>query len=216
MTRKRPHPPRLVLASASPRRRDLLAALGLRFEVRPVGLDETPRPGESPRALVLRLARGKVAADARPGELVLAADTVVVLPAADGGRPELLGKPSGPAEARRMLARLAGREHRVLTGVAVEEPGPEGGRRAAAAEESRVVLAPLTARQIARYVASGEPLDKAGSYAIQGLGALFVEAVYGNYTNVVGLPLPTVYRLFSELGHTLEDLLAPAPRAGRS
>ncbi|HEX2165040.1 MAG TPA: Maf family protein [Thermoanaerobaculia bacterium] len=199
--------PRVVLASASPRRRDLLAALGLPFEVRPVDLDETPRPGEEPRAYVVRLAAEKAAADARPGELVLAADTVVVLPGPDR-RPELLGKPADPSEAETMLARLAGRGHTVHTGVALLEGG--GGRRAVAVDESQVEIAPLTPAEIAWYVATGEPLDKAGSYAIQGIGALFVERVSGNYTNVVGLPLPTVRRLFATLGHDLRDFL-PSP-----
>jgi septum formation protein len=187
--------PRLVLASASPRRRDLLAGLGLAFHPRPVDLDETPRPGEPPRDYVLRLAREKAAAVAGVDELVLAADTTVVL---DG---DLLAKPSGPEEARAMLARIAGREHTVLTGVALEEPGRD--RRAAAVAESRVRMAPMTDAEVAWYVATGEPLDKAGAYAVQGLGALFVEEVWGNYSNVVGLPIPTVRRLFAELGHDL-------------
>ena len=204
--------PRVVLASASPRRRELLAALGLPFAVRPVDLDETPRPGEAPRDYVSRLAAEKAAADARPGELVLAADTVVVLEEA-GGEPQLLGKPGGPEEAEAMLARLAGREHVVFTGVALlaAADGVGGPRRAAAVEESRVRLAPLGPAEIAWYVATGEPLDKAGAYAIQGIGALFVEAVEGNYTNVVGLPLPAVYRLFAELGHDLRDYLTEPP-----
>jgi len=194
--------PRLVLASASPRRRDLLASLGLDFEVRPVDLDETSRPGEAPEVYVTRLAREKAAAALRPGELVLAADTVVVL---DG---ELLGKPADPAEARAMLRRLAGREHVVHTGVELAEHRPAGVRRAGAVATSRVEIAPLDDATIAWYVATGEPLDKAGAYAIQDLGALFVETVDGNYTNVVGLPLPAVYRLFRELGL---DLLAFRP-----
>jgi septum formation protein len=200
--------PRLVLASASPRRRELLAALGLAFAVRPVDIDETPQEGEPPRDYVLRLAREKARHAAHPGELVIAADTVVVPPAADGGPPELLGKPADGAEARRMLARLAGREHTVVTGVALEARAEGVPRRAAAVEESRVRLADLSAAEIDWYVATGEPLDKAGSYAIQGLGALFVEAVAGNYANVVGLPLPAVYRLFAELGYDLRDFVA--------
>lgn len=208
--------PRVVLASASPRRRDLLAALGLPFVVRPVDLDETPRPGEEPRAYVLRLAAEKAAADARPGELVLAADTAVVLPG-PGGAPELLGKPVDPADAEATLARLAGREHTVVTGVALVEggggDGEGGGRRAVAVEESRVTIAPLTPAEVAWYVATGEPLDKAGSYAIQGVGALYVESVEGNYSNVVGLPLPAVRRLFMALGHNLRDFLSSPKRA---
>lgn len=160
-------------------------------------LDETPGAGEPPEETVLRLAREKAAAQAAPGELVLAADTVVVI---DG---ELLGKPRDPEDARRMLARIAGREHTVLTGVALEEPGRN--RRTSALESSRVRMTALTHEEIEWYVATGEPLDKAGSYAIQGLGALLVEEVHGNYTNVVGLPLPLTRRLFRELGWELLD-----------
>jgi septum formation protein len=191
--------PALVLASASPRRRELLSGLGVAFTVRPVDLDETPRPGEEPRDYVLRLAREKAAARVEPGELVLAADTIVVL---DG---DLLGKPRDEADARRMLSRIAGREHTVLTGVALLETTVEGGRAAPTArvEASRVRMAAMSEAEVAWYVATGEPLDKAGSYAVQGLGALFVEEVFGNYTNVVGLPLPATRRLFAELGYDL-------------
>jgi septum formation protein len=172
----------------------------VRFTVRSVDLDETPRPDETPEQTVVRLAEEKAAARAHPGELVLGADTVVVI---DG---ELLGKPRDPADARRMLAQIAGREHTVLTGVALREPGRDGdgdGRRVSALERSRVRMAPLTPDEIAWYVETGEPMDKAGSYAVQGIGALFVEEVHGNYTNVVGLPLPLTYRLFRELGYEL-------------
>lgn len=144
---------------------------------------------------MLRLAKEKAAARAHPGELVLAADTVVVI---DG---ELLGKPRDAEDARRMLGRIAGREHVVLTAVALEEPG----RRTSGIETSRVRMAALTPEEIAWYVDTGEPMDKAGSYAVQGIGALFVEEVHGNYTNVVGLPLPLTYRLFRELGYELLD-----------
>ena len=190
--------PHLVLASASPRRRELLAALGLTPSIRPVNLDETPLEGEPAADCVLRLARDKAEADARPGELVLAADTLVVL---DG---RILGKPSGPDEARAMLADLAGRDHLVMTGVAVRDADVR--RTAAAVQTTRVTIAPLGGSRIASYVATGEPLDKAGAYAIQGLGALFVERIDGNYSNVVGLPLPLTARLFAELGYELIDL----------
>jgi septum formation protein len=189
--------PNLVLASASPRRRELLSGLGVRFSIRAADLDETPLPGEEPRDTVLRLAQAKAAAQAHPGELALAADTDVVI---DG---EMLGKPRDPADACRMLGRIAGREHTVLTAVALEEPGRD--RRAVGIATSRVLMAAMSREEIERYVATGEPLDKAGAYAVQGIGALFVEEVYGNYTNVVGLPLPLTYRLFRELGY---DLLA--------
>ena len=172
----------------------------MRFTIRAVDLDETPLPGEPPQDIVLRLAKEKAAAKAEPGELVLGADTVVVL---DG---EPLGKPRDPEDARRMLARITGREHIVLTGVALEEPGR--GCRAAAVETSRVRMAVMTPEEIAWYVSTGEPLDKAGSYAIQDLGAMFVEEVFGNYTNVVGLPLPLTRRLFQELEYDWRDFMA--------
>jgi septum formation protein len=189
--------PSLILASASPRRRELLEGLGVRFTVRSADLDETPLPGEDPETTVLRLAREKAGCQAHPGELVLAADTDVVL---DG---ELLGKPRDPADARRMLARIAGREHTVLSAVALEEPGRN--RRAAAMAASLVRMTAMTPERIEWYVATGEPLDKAGSYAVQGIGALLVEEIFGSYTNVVGLPLPLTWRLFQELGYELMD-----------
>ncbi len=188
--------PRLILASASPRRQNLLATLGLHFLVRPVDLDETPHPDEPPEVYVRRLAEEKAAAKISPGELVLAADTSVIL---DG---EILGKPADEAEARSMLARLAGREHTVLTGVALGELGLES---RTVVESSRVRIAALEADEIAWYVGTGEPMDKAGSYAVQGLGAMFVEAITGDYTNVVGLPLPGTSRLFAAAGYDLKE-----------
>lgn len=193
--------PRLVLASASPRRRELLAGLGLDFRLRPVDVDETTLPGEEARPYVLRLAEAKAAAAAAAdGELALAADTVVVV---DG---ELLGKPRDPDDARRMLRRLSGREHEVLTGVALR--GPSGEPFLSQAETTRVRFAELSPEEVDWYVASGEPFDKAGAYAVQGLGALFVDAIAGNYSNVVGLPLALVYRLLRRAGY---PVLAQAP-----
>lgn len=186
---------RLVLASGSPRRRELLAGLGLTFEVRPVDVDETPRDGEPAEPYVLRLAETKAraaSAGSPSGEVILAADTIVVV---DG---ELLGKPRDRDHARGMLARLSGRTHQVLTGVAV---GNAGGGLSTVVEITRVVFHRLSTAEIDWYVASDEPLDKAGSYAVQGLGALFVERIDGNYSNVVGLPLPAVYRLLSRVGY---------------
>ncbi|HNU83150.1 MAG: septum formation inhibitor Maf [Acidobacteria bacterium] len=188
--------PRLVLASASPRRRALLGALGLDFTLRPVAVDESLRPGEEPAAYVRRLAREKAAAAARDGELVLAADTVVALAG------EIFGKPASAEEARSMLARLSGRAHEVYTGVALRLTGPAA-KEAIAVARTTVHFAPLGAAEIDWYLASGEPFDKAGAYAIQGLGALLVDAIEGNYTNVVGLPLATVRQLFAELGFEL-------------
>jgi septum formation protein len=197
----------LILASASPRRRELLAGLGLQFIVRAADIDETPRTGETPSDYVLRLAREKaaVAAQAGPGdELVLAADTTVVV---DG---EILGKPEDEADARRMLRQLSGREHEVLTGVALLEISAQGNREASHVERSVVRMASLSDDEIAWWVAAGECLDRAGAYAIQGFGALFVDAVSGNYTNVVGLPIPAVYHLFAALGFDLKALSSAA------
>jgi nucleoside triphosphate pyrophosphatase len=177
----------LVLASASPRRRELLAAAGIRFEVLPVDIDETPADGESPDDHVKRLAREKAGAAfaERPDTVVLGADTVVVA----GGA--ILGKPRDAEDAARMLRALAGRAHQVLTGVAVT------GRRGTVVEvaRTRVWFHPLSDGEIADYVASGEPHDKAGAYAIQGLASKFVERIDGSYSNVVGLPVALVYRL---------------------
>ena len=190
--------PALILASGSPRRKELLARMGLAFTVRPSDIDETPRPGEEPAALVERLAREKAAA-ARPGpgEVAIAADTEV---AVDG---TIFGKPKDDEDAARMLRLLAGREHDVLTGVAVLA-GDEG-RIASGVERTRVAVASMTEREIAWYVATGEPRDKAGAYGIHGFFAIFATAVTGNYANVVGLPQPLLYRLASEIG---VDLLA--------
>ncbi len=189
---------RLVLASGSPRRREMLDNLGVEFAVRPVDVDESPLDGESPEPYVLRLARAKALAGApNEREIVLAADTIVAL---DG---DLLGKPRDAADAGRMLERLSGRGHEVLTGVAVA--GAPDGRAAlrAEVERTRVRFAELSPAEIEWYVRSGEPLDKAGAYAIQGLGALFVTRLEGNYSNVVGLPLPLTYRLLTEAGFNL-------------
>jgi septum formation protein len=178
---------RLLLASASPRRRELLTLLGLRFEARAADLDEEPRAGEPPPATAERLARAKAQAiDPGPGPaLVVGADTVVVL---DGA---ILNKPCDRTEAERFLRRLAGRTHEVITGLAV---------RACPEEElvseravSRVTFAPMSREEIAWYAATGEGLDKAGAYALQGKGAVFVSAVDGSYTNVIGLPLERLY-----------------------
>lgn len=195
--------PRLVLASGSPRRREFLAGLGLEFEVRPADVDETPRPGELPEPYVLRLAREKATHRSENGEVVIAADTVVALGDLRRGA-ELLGKPENEEDARRMLRRLSGREHSVLTGVAVWDSGQ--GRLESGVETTRVRFADLDREEIAWYAGSGEPLDRAGAYAIQGLAALFVEGITGNYSNVVGLPLPLVYRLIRAVGVDLKTL----------
>lgn len=177
-------PGRLVLASGSPRRRELLASLGLTFVVDAADIDETELAGEDPLSYVVRLARTKaehVAARHEPGTIVIGADTTVEL---DG---TILGKPSDPAHAASMLASLSGRTHHVHTGMAVVVsgvPDPWVG-----VSTTDVTFRALDATAIERYVATGEPLDKAGAYAIQGLGGSLVARVSGNVQNVVGLPL---------------------------
>ena len=188
--------PRLVLASASPRRRELLASLGVVFEVRPVAADETPRPGEWPEALALRLALAKARAAAADGDLALGADTVVAVD------DEPLGKPADAAEARIMLARLSGRRHRVWTGVALVERDARRRREAVRATRTEVEFRPLTAAEIDAYVETGEPLDRAGAYAIQGGAAAFAARVEGSLSNVVGLPLETLLDLLARLGRS--------------
>jgi septum formation protein len=179
----------LVLASGSPRRRELLAQLGLFFDVVPADVDETPLPGESPRDLVRRLAVAK--ATAVDGDPVLAADTIVEV---DG---EILGKPLDAADARRMLGRLSGRSHHVHTGVAVRS----GERVEVDVTTTIVTFVALTDGAVDWYLATGEPFDKAGAYAIQGAGGVFVETIRGSASNVVGLPIATVARLL-DLGWT--------------
>lgn len=174
----------LLLASASPRRAQLLTAAGIRFDVQPSEVDETPRAGEEPAAYVERLAREKAEAVARlnPGRLVLGADTTVVV---DG---RLLAKAEDPAEARAMLRRLAGRPHQVLTGVALVGPDVSDAEVAT----TTVEFAPMTSEDIDQYVATGEWRDKAGAYGIQGRAGRFVTRLEGSYANVVGLPVSLV------------------------
>jgi septum formation protein len=187
--------PRLVLASQSPRRRELLAGLGFALEIRPADTDESVHGGEGPRAYVARVAREK--ARAVPGAVVLAADTAVVL------GDEILGKPRDEADAARMLRALSGTSHQVLTAVCVRrtDRGPAQEREALVATEVR--FRPLLEREIAWYVATGEPLDKAGAYALQGAGGALVEAVSGSVSGVVGLPLAESLGLLGEVGFPL-------------
>ncbi|HZP40475.1 MAG TPA: Maf family protein [Candidatus Binatia bacterium] len=184
----------LVLASGSPRRRELLAWLGVPFVVDAAAVDERPRPGEPSADLVARLARAKAAAVAarRAADWVLGADTTVDL------QGETLNKPTDRADAARMLARLGGREHRVFTAFALLAPG--GALRSAGVVESRVRFRPLSAAAIAAYVETGEPDDKAGAYAIQGRGAGLIDTVEGSFTNVMGLPLGAVERALRDAG----------------
>ena len=182
---------RLVLASASPRRRALLEAAGVAVDVDPVDVDEARLDGESPAQYVERLAREKAAAGARrhPDALVLGADTTVTLDS------DVLGKPVDAAEAAGMLRRLSGRTHEVLTGIAIAWRGAI----ASHVERTAVAMAPLSEADIAWYVASGEPLDKAGAYAIQGLASRFIPRIDGSYANVVGLPVTAVLGLAARL-----------------
>ncbi|HEV2913085.1 MAG TPA: Maf family protein [Pyrinomonadaceae bacterium] len=185
----------LVLASASPRRAEILRAIACPFERRAVDIDETRLPSEGAVAYVERLAREKATAAAAtlgPGRLVLGADTVVVVD------DRILGKPLDREDARRMLRLLSGRWHEVLTGVALVRDG-EAARRVVSHERTRVRFAEMSEAEIDWYVATGEPLDKAGAYAVQGRAALFIEELSGDYWNVVGLPVRLVYRLAREL-----------------
>ena len=183
---------RLVLASASPRRRALLAEAGLTFDVAAVDIDEAPQPDERPEQYVSRLAREKARAarNHHADAAVLGADTAVVLDA------EIFGKPTDDADAARMLERLSGRSHDVLTGVALVSSAGER----MAVDRTAVWFKPLSASDIAQYVASGEPRDKAGAYAIQGLGGRFVERIDGSHSNVVGLPMAVVLQLLRDAG----------------
>ncbi len=193
----------LVLASQSPRRRELLTQLGVPHEVRPANTDESVLPGEPARDYVLRVAREK--ARAVEGDLVLAADTAVVL------RGEVLGKPRDAEDARRMLAALSGTAHEVLTGVCLRRDAGGTPLELDAVVSTAVRFAPLGAAEIAWYIGTGEPLDKAGAYAIQGAGGAFVLGVEGSVSNVVGLPLAETAELLRRAGHPL-PWDAPAAR----
>jgi septum formation protein len=179
----------LVLASASPRRRELLEAAGYTFDVASADVDERLRPGETPHAYVARvaLAKAEAVAPAFPGAIVLGADTAVVIDR------EVLGKPVDDRDAARMLAALAGRAHDVITGIAMVG----GSRTVVAVESTTVWMRDLSDDAIRDYIASGEPRDKAGAYGIQGLASRFIPRIEGSYTNVVGLPVAAVSRLLS-------------------
>jgi septum formation protein len=187
--------PAIILASASPRRSELLRQIGVQHEVRAVDIDESVMPGESARDLVIRLARGKATAgrDRFGSSLpVLGADTVVVL---DN---EIYGKPRDQHDAVRMLQTLGGRTHQVLTAVALALPGD--GSVSQALSQTAVTLRPVSRDEALAYWASGEPADKAGGYGIQGLGAVFISAIQGSYTGVMGLPLYETAQLLQAAG----------------
>jgi septum formation protein len=182
----------LVLASASPRRQDLLRNAGIPFEVQPADIAEDPLPGEAAKTCAERLAREKALAVAkrRPQDAVLGADTVVVVDS------QILGKPADAADAARMLRMLSGRDHQVITGVCLVASG----RCSVASETTTVTMAEITEKETADYVATGEPMDKAGGYAIQGIASRWIPCIEGDYGNVVGLPVALVYRMLREYG----------------
>ena len=194
--------PTLVLASASPRRQELLRNAGIPFTVYPANIPEVPSSGESPRACAERLAREKarVVLFQHPGKLVLGADTIVVV---DG---EILGKPRDEADAVRMLHLLSGRTHQVITGVCLvgtlrtENQKLETGFEDTRSESTLVTMTTLSDEDIRSYIASGEPMDKAGAYAIQGMASRWIPRIDGDYFNVVGLPVALVRRMLQEHG----------------
>ena len=181
----------LILASASPRRQELLSQAGIEFTVQAADVDESVLAGEGARVCAERLAKEKALRvwKQRPQEWVLGADTVV---AVEG---EILGKPVDPADAERMLRRLAGRSHEVITGVCLAGPG---GAEDTRSETTRVTMGPISEREIAAYAASGEPMDKAGGYAIQGRASRWIPRIEGDYSNVVGLPVALVWRMMRD------------------
>lgn len=189
------HLPSIILASSSPRRRQLLAQIGVQFMVVPPDADETQLPDESPQEMVQRLSllKARAVASQQPHGLVLGSDTTVVL-----GN-EILGKPADPSDAHRMLRSLSGRTHTVLTGWAIVDAA--SGQEVAGCGKADVTFRTLDDEEIAAYVATGSPLDKAGSYGIQDdLGAVFIQQIQGDYYTVVGLPLAQVYCALRQLG----------------
>ena len=186
----------IILASASPRRRELLEQIGLSFRVIPSRIEEKELAGESPDAHVVRLSLEKAsevaARDKTTARWIIGSDTIVLC---DN---RILGKPEDATQATSMLRLLSGREHRVLSGFAVIDK--ESGQQRAEAVSTKVKFRQLTDEEIARYIATGEPMDKAGAYAIQGLGVCFVASIEGSYTNVVGLPLCRLTLTLKELG----------------
>jgi septum formation protein len=183
---------RVVLASGSPRRRQLLELIGIEHEIQPANIDESVRPRETPARYAERLAREKasVVASRDPDRITIAADTTVVV------NKKVLGKPENEEDARRMLSMLSGREHTVITAIAVAR----GRKLRSAVEEVRVRFRRLREDEIDAYIATGEPMDKAGAYGIQGYGATIVECIEGDYFSVMGLPLARLIDLLRDLG----------------
>ena len=183
----------LVLASASPRRQELLRNAGISFAIHPAEIPEVPLPNETPHSFAERLAREKALAvlQQRPGDVVLGADTVVLVDE------HILGKPCDQADAARMLRLLSGRTHRVITGVCLAGPTKDGFVDVRS-ETTLVAFDALSDDDIRSYVATGEPMDKAGAYAIQGLASRWISRIEGDYCNVVGLPVALVYRMLRE------------------
>lgn len=186
----------IVLASRSPRRADLMKEIAADFQVVPSSVEEVIRPQCTPEenAIAIAQAKAEEVARGRPGHLVIGADTIVVL---DG---EIIGKPADKEDARNILRRLSGREHEVITGIAIVDC-----QRVQAAAVSKVKIKPLSEDEIAAYVESGEPMDKAGAYAIQGRGARLVESYSGSYSNIVGLPMETLKDLLEKVGYRPEN-----------
>jgi nucleoside triphosphate pyrophosphatase len=198
----------LVLASASPRRQELLRSAGIAITVQPTNIPESPLDGEAPKAFAERMAREKAWAifKQRPNEFVLGADTIVVVDK------EILGKPKDAADAARMLRLLSGRSHQVVTGVCLMGPRsggtssgspdakPETSLGDVRSETTIVHVTSLSDDEIRAYIASGEPMDKAGAYAIQGMASRWIPRIEGDYANVVGLPIALVYRMLKECG----------------
>jgi septum formation protein len=191
----------IVLASASPRRQELLRCAGIPFTVQPAEISETPLAGETPRDCAERLAGEKAQAvfQSRPQQWVLGADTIVVVDDI------ILGKPGDADDAVRMLRMLSGRTHAVITGVCIVGPVASNQRSVAsntkaASETTLVTFCELSDDEIRSYVATGEPMDKAGAYAIQGMASRWIPRIEGDYSNVVGLPVALVYRMLGERG----------------
>ncbi len=203
--------PRLVLASSSPRRAEILTRLALDFEIRPADVDERACDGESPLDYVSRVAAAKASAVATPATVTIAADTIVVI------GEEILGKPDDAAHAAEILGRLSGRRHQVITAVVVNAPSDNHSTMTVAGTETtEVQFTDLSPDRISWYCSLDEPLDKAGAYALQGAGSLFADKIQGSATNVIGLPIQLLDDLFTRLGLDLLSFHTGGERANPS